>query len=146
MRVSINLYSFVYLPLTQNDVSTTWSSNLNFKSSYANYYIANDVVLVPTYDDPNDATALQIIQNQYPNRTTVGIDCRNLFDWGVMVHCVSQQQPVNFHTHDVEEHNIDKQLLQIVDVLGRKTKEDSKQLLFYIFDNGGLEKKIQIID
>ena len=45
-----------------------------------------------------------------------------------------------------EEHNTNKQLLQIVDVLGRKAKEDSKQLLFYIFDNGSVEKKIQIID
>ena len=141
-----NPYSFVYLPLTQNDVVTTWGSNLNFKGSYANYYIANDVVLVPTYDDPNDATALQIIQNQYPNRATVGIDCRNLFAWGGMVHCVTQQQPVNLHATAVEEHNSNKQLLQIVDVLGRKAKEDSKQLLFYIFDNGIVEKKIQIID
>ena len=63
----------------------------------------------------------------------------------MMVHCVTQQ-PVNFHATAVEEHNTDKQLLQIVDVLGRKAKEDSKQLLFYIFDNGSVEKKIQIID
>ena len=141
-----NPYSFVYLPLTHNDVVTNWGSNLNFKGSYVNYYIANDVVLVPTYDDPNDATVLQIIQNQYPNKTIVGIDCRNLFYLGGMVHCVTQQQPVNLHATAVEEYNTYKQLLQIVDVLGRKAKEDSKQLLFYIFDNGSVEKKIQIID
>tara|TARA_B100000683_G_scaffold101371_1_gene100211 strand:- start:9318 stop:9653 length:336 start_codon:yes stop_codon:yes gene_type:complete len=46
----------------------------------------------------------------------------------------------------VEEHNTNNQLLQIVDVLGRKVKEDSKQLLFYIFENRSVEKKIQIID
>ena len=57
-----------------------------------------------------------------------------------MVHCVTQQQPVNLHAIAVEEHNSNKQLLQIVDVLGRKAKEDSKQLL-YIFDNGIVEKK-----
>ena len=47
---------------------------------------------------------------------------------------------------NIEEHNTNKQLLQIVDVLGRKLKEDSKQLLFYIFENGSVEKKIHIID
>ena len=57
-----NPYSFVYLPLTQNDVVTTWGSNLNFKGSYANYYIANDVVLVPTYDDPNDAKLYRLFK------------------------------------------------------------------------------------
>ena len=58
----------------------------------------------------------------------------------------AEYDPLNLHATAVEEQNTNKQLLQIVDVLGRKVKEDSKQLLFYIFENGSVEKKIQIID
>lgn len=87
-------YSVVYLPLTQNDVVTTWFENLGYKGSYVNYYVGNDVVLVPTYNDPNDATAIAIIDGWYPTRTAVGIDVRNLYYGGGMVHCVTQQQPL----------------------------------------------------
>lgn len=87
-------YTIVTVPLTQNDVSTTYGSNLGYKGSYCNYYIGNDVVLVPTYNDPNDAVAINIIQALYPNRTTTGVDVRNLYEYGGMIHCVTQQQPV----------------------------------------------------
>lgn len=89
------VYTKVYLPLTQNNVSTTNGSNLGYKGSYVNYYVANDVVLVPNYNDPNDSIANGIIRTLYPNRTVVGIDCRNLYESGGMVHCVTQQQPIN---------------------------------------------------
>jgi agmatine deiminase len=85
-------YNFVKVPLTQNDVVTTYGKNLG-KASYINYYVANSSVLVPVYNDPNDAVALQIIQQLYPGKKVVGIDCRNLFANGGMVHCVTQQQP-----------------------------------------------------
>ena len=140
-----NPYSFIYLPLTVNDVVTTWGSNLQFKGSYANYYIANSVVLVPIYNDPNDSVALNIIQGQYPNHSVVGIDSRNLFDWGGMVHCVTQQQPINLNATSIIENNKSpKKLLNIVDVLGRKVKKEVSQILFYIFDDGTVEKKIHI--
>ena len=87
-------FSFVMLPLTQNDVVTTYGLNLQFKGSYVNYYAGNTAVLVPTYADPNDTVALGILQQVYPNRTVVGIDVRNLYRNGGMVHCVTQQQPV----------------------------------------------------
>jgi len=86
-------FEFVFLPLTQNDVVTTWGDNVQFKGSYVNYYIGNTVVLVPTYDDPNDEVAIAMIQEIFPTRTAVGVDCRNLFWGGGMVHCVTQQQP-----------------------------------------------------
>lgn len=85
-------YTFVKIPLTQNDVITTYGKNVG-KGSYINYYIANNKVLVPNYNDPHDAVANNIIQGLYPGRTVVGIDCRNLYDNGGMVHCVTQQQP-----------------------------------------------------
>lgn len=89
------IYNKVYLPLTQNDVVTTYGSNLGYKGSYCNYYIANNVVLVPNYNDPNDAVANAIIQGLHPERTVIGIDCRNLYENGGMVHCVTQQQPIH---------------------------------------------------
>lgn len=86
-------YSFIKVPLTKNDVITTYGKNLG-KASYINYYIANNRVLVPNYNDLNDAVANAIIQKLYPDKKVVGIDCRNLFANGGMVHCVTQQQPL----------------------------------------------------
>ena len=86
-------YIFLKVPLTQNNVTTTNGTNLGYKGSYINYYIANNKVLVPNYNDANDAVANAIIQTLYPKRTVVGIDVRNLYQNGGMVHCVTQQQP-----------------------------------------------------
>lgn len=89
-----NSYSFLTVPLSQNNVVTTNGINLGYKGSYVNYYIANTKVLVPNYNDPNDEVANGIIQSLYPSRTVVGIDVRNLYENGGMVHCVTQQQPL----------------------------------------------------
>jgi agmatine deiminase len=86
-------YSLVKLPLTKNNVTTTYGKNLGYKGSYVNYYIANTKVLVPNYNDANDAVANQMIQQLYPTRKVVGIDVRNLYANGGMIHCVTQQQP-----------------------------------------------------
>lgn len=88
-------YDFVYLPLTDKNVKTTWGLNVGFKASYVNYYVANTVVLVPTYNDVNDDEALAIVQSIYPDKTVIGIDNRNIYFYGGMVHCVTQQQPVD---------------------------------------------------
>ena len=85
-------YRRVDLPLTAADVVTTYGFHVGFKGSYVNFYAANTVVLVPTYADANDAVALALIQQIYEHRTVVGIDCRNLYRDGGMVHCVTQQQ------------------------------------------------------
>lgn len=94
-NVSNVVYTKTFLPLTQNNVSKTNGVSLGYKGSYVNYYVANNRVLVPNYNDPNDAIANQIIQNIYPGRTVVGIDVRNLYENGGMVHCVTQQQPAS---------------------------------------------------
>jgi agmatine deiminase len=86
-------YTLLKLPLTQNQVVTTYGKNLGYKGSYINYYIANTKILVPNYNDPHDALANELLQNLYPNRTVVGIDVRNLYANGGMIHCVTQQQP-----------------------------------------------------
>jgi agmatine deiminase len=90
-------YNFEYLPLTQNDVVTAYGNPLYYKGSYCNYYIANSVVLVPNYNDINDDIANAIIQNIYPDKTVIGIDVRNLYENGGMIHCVTQQQPIDLN-------------------------------------------------
>ncbi|PYF72990.1 agmatine deiminase family protein [Pedobacter nutrimenti] len=86
-------YRIVKLPLTKNAVTTAYGKELGYKGSYVNYYIANKVVLVPNYHDVNDAVANAIIQKLYPTKEVVGIDVRNLYANGGMIHCVTQQQP-----------------------------------------------------
>ena len=62
-------------------------------ASYANFYIGNSVVLVPTFRDPHDEIALKIIQQCFPDRSVVGIDCVDIIYGGGTLHCMSQQQP-----------------------------------------------------
>jgi len=98
-----NSYQLVFVPLTQTNVITTYGSNLGYKGSYVNYYIANDVVLVPTYNDPNDAVALNTIQGLYPGRTVIGVDVRNLYAYGGMIHCITQQQALDLNATGLYE-------------------------------------------
>lgn len=86
-------YAITTLPLTKEEVVTEYGKELGYKGSYINYYIANTVVLVPNYKDENDAKANALIQKLYPTRKVIGIDVRNLYANGGMIHCVTQQQP-----------------------------------------------------
>lgn len=86
-------YKKVYLPLTRNNVRTTYGYSIGFKGSYVNFYTSNGHVLMPTYGDPNDAVAKEILQAAFPGRIVVGIDFRNAYRYGGMIHCVTQQQP-----------------------------------------------------
>ena len=62
-------------------------------ASYANFYIANAAVLVPTFNDPNDRKALGILAECFPDRPVVGIHAVDLV-WGLgTLHCLTQQQP-----------------------------------------------------
>ena len=62
-------------------------------ASYANFYIANDLVLVPTFNDPNDRHALDILADCFPDREIVGIHAVDLV-WGLgTLHCLTQQEP-----------------------------------------------------
>jgi agmatine deiminase len=62
-------------------------------ASYANFYIANDTVLVPTFNDPQDRHALNIIAMCFPTRQIIGIHAVDLV-WGLgTLHCLSQQEP-----------------------------------------------------
>ncbi len=62
-------------------------------ASYANFYIANGVVVVPTFNDRNDRIALNILAEQFPDRRVVGIHAVDLV-WGLgTLHCLTQQEP-----------------------------------------------------
>ena len=62
-------------------------------ASYANFYIANGLVLVPTFHDPNDRVALNMLAEVFPGREVIGVHCVDLI-WGLgALHCMTQQQP-----------------------------------------------------
>jgi len=62
-------------------------------ASYANFYIANEVVLLPVFADAHDKWAVAVLEKAFPKRRIVPIDCRELI-WGLgAFHCLTQQQP-----------------------------------------------------
>jgi len=62
-------------------------------ASYANFYIANKLVLVPTFNDPNDRIALNLLAELLPRHEVIGLHCGD-FIWGLgAIHCATQQQP-----------------------------------------------------
>ena len=142
-RENGDTYDYVYLPLTDNNVVTTWGQNLGYKGGYVNYYIANTVVLVPNYNDTQDGIANAIIQELYPEKEVIGIDSRNMLANGGMVHCITQQQPQFLNPisiDELEKYNKGK-LLKIIDLLGREVSEPKENsLYFYIYENGITEK------
>lgn len=89
-------FDIVTLPMpgvvgASNDTSSRQLDRL--PASYANFYIANNVVLAPIFGHANDKRALEIIMNLFPDRRVVGINCEPLV-WGMgTIHCVTQQQP-----------------------------------------------------
>ncbi len=68
-------------------------NNQRLPASYANFYIANEAVLVPTFNDENDRYALEILAELFPTRKIVGIHAVDLV-WGLgTLHCLTQQEP-----------------------------------------------------
>jgi agmatine deiminase len=68
-------------------------SGRRLPASYANFYIGNELVLVPTFNDPRDREALTILARLFPDREVAGINCTDLI-WGLgALHCMTQQQP-----------------------------------------------------
>jgi agmatine deiminase len=66
---------------------------MRLPASYANFYITNQCVLLPIFDDPSDKKAISVLERLFPKRRIVAIDCRELI-WGLgAFHCLTQQQP-----------------------------------------------------
>jgi agmatine deiminase len=62
-------------------------------ASYANFYISNAAVIVPTFNDPNDRVALGILSELFTDRPVVGIHAVDLVLGFGTLHCLTQQQP-----------------------------------------------------
>lgn len=62
-------------------------------ATYANYLVINGAVLVPTYNDPADSAALEVIEKAFPDREIIGIDCSTLILQHGSLHCVTMQIP-----------------------------------------------------
>ena len=62
-------------------------------ASYANFYIANKIVIMPTFNDANDRVALNALAGLFPDRQVIGIACRDLVLGLGTLHCMTQQQP-----------------------------------------------------
>jgi agmatine deiminase len=61
--------------------------------SYTNFYMANELILIPQFQHKNDKIALSILQTLFPDREAIGIDCEDVIYGGGAVHCITQQQP-----------------------------------------------------
>jgi agmatine deiminase len=89
MKIDDRKLDIVTLPMPKKIVR----EGLRLPASYANFYIANTPVLVPTFADANDEIALSVLRECFPDRRVVDIDCRELI-WGLgTFHCLTQQQP-----------------------------------------------------
>jgi agmatine deiminase len=67
--------------------------DMRLPASYANFYISNNYVVVPTFRDKNDDRALSILQGCFPERKVIGLDSVDII-WGLgSFHCLSQQEP-----------------------------------------------------
>lgn len=89
MKIGKDKIEIVTLPMPKKIVR----EGVRLPASYANFYIANSCVLVPTFADSAEAVALSILRECFPTRRVVGINCRELI-WGLgAFHCLTQQQP-----------------------------------------------------
>ena len=81
-------YKMVHLPCTKRKVEAAGDYGI-----YINFYVGNEVVLVPSFNDPNDTVAADKLQRLYPDRKVVSIPMAEVYVDGGMLHCVTQQQP-----------------------------------------------------
>ncbi len=84
--------TIIRLPMPEPVLSPDTDAS-RLPASYANFYIANGLVLVPTYDQPNDRRALDILQGLFPDRRVLGLPCSDLVLGLGAIHCVTMQQP-----------------------------------------------------
>ncbi len=70
-----------------------YSDGLRLPASYANFYIANGVVLVPVFQDVNDDKAMGILRDLFPDREVIGLPCTMVVAGLGALHCVTQQEP-----------------------------------------------------
>jgi agmatine deiminase len=70
-----------------------YSEGLRLPASYANFYVANEMVLVPAFEDTHDGKAMGILKELFPDREVIGLPCTTVVAGLGALHCVTQQQP-----------------------------------------------------
>jgi agmatine deiminase len=70
-----------------------YEQGVRLPASYANFYIANQAVLVPVFDDRQDRQALGILRDCFPNHNVIGLRCNEVVAGLGALHCVTQQEP-----------------------------------------------------
>lgn len=87
-----NKFVIETLPLPETKIEgTTVDGSAYIPASYANFYVANGVVLVPVYDERYDQKAIDLFKKYFPDRDVIGIPCSDLV-WGQgSIHCITQQ-------------------------------------------------------
>jgi agmatine deiminase len=88
-----NKLKVIKMPMPPTTRTSVRGKKTRLPASYLNFYVANKVVLVPSYRHKNDRVAQKIIQNVFPGRKVIGIDCSDLIYGMGALHCVMQQQP-----------------------------------------------------
>jgi agmatine deiminase len=88
-RLRKTRFRIVTLPMP----APVWFDGQRLPASYANFYIANGIVLVPTFNDPADRIALNTLARLFPDRRVIGIHCVDLVLGLGTLHCATQQQP-----------------------------------------------------
>ena len=88
-------YQLIPLPLP----APIFDDGRRLPATHANFLIINQAVLVPVYDDPADAVALERLGAAFPGRIVVGIDCRELIRQGGSLHCLTMQFPTGVLPH-----------------------------------------------
>jgi agmatine deiminase len=83
----------VKLPMPPPLRDTVRGEKTRLAASYTNFYIGNEVVLVPAFNHANDEKARDTLRELFPGRTMVGIDCTDIIYGAGTLHCISQQQP-----------------------------------------------------
>lgn len=85
-----NSFRIIELPLPAQYIE---GAEGRLPPTYANFYIGNGFVVVPQYNDPNDARALEILKPLFPDREVIGLSSRSIIEGGGSFHCITQQQP-----------------------------------------------------
>jgi agmatine deiminase len=88
-----NAFEVIKLPTPSPIRDVVRGDRTRLAASYANFFIGNEVVLVPQFRDKNDRLAMDILGDLFPGRTITGIDCTDVIYGAGALHCITQQQP-----------------------------------------------------
>ena len=137
-NTSLTLFDCSYNQLTDIDIS----SNTNIITFICN---SNFQLISLDIKNSNNINMTNVVMSQNPNLSCINVDDTiwSNFNWTVPNGNIDPQHYFsnNCSPNSVEEHSINKQLLKVTDLLGRELKQ-TNQTLFYIYDDGTVEKKI----